>query len=686
MRRLTDGLLPIAGAMVLLATADGAAAQTAASDGRLIYEAAYFQTYAPSTALDIVQRIPGFDLDSGDADVRGFGGAAGNLVIDGARPSAKSDSLETILGRIPASRVLRVEIGSGDLFGAEYSGRPRVVNLVLADGGGLGGTLDARLARDYTGSFAPQGSVSALLRTGRSTFTASLGYENEDFLEAGSDTLRALPSRTITEFRIKENDIRDQQWSATASWAYDGGPYKSANLNGRAERNRFSLRQTNDVFPAIGAVRDDRLSQRNRNSQYELGGDVTRPLFGGGIKLIGLYRTVASVSRDDSFNRILGNVIGGFVQDVASQRDEAVARLVWNRPDVGGWSLETGLEGAYNRLDSDVDLFGVGPGGALTPIDLTVDEAVVSEYRGEAFVNAGRSLASNLRLDLGLTYENSELTVTGDARATRSLRFFKPKISVDWRAGGGWRVQTSLTRTVAQLDFNDFVGAAELANDRVDGGNPDLLPQRAWEWRASVERPVLGDGRIQLEAGYDAISLLQDRIPTRDGGDAPGNLGTGRLMFASTTIDIPLGAIGITGGRFTATGTVRDTAVRDPYTGLKRDFSGQSRWYAQAGFRQDLRRFAWGFDYFGGPRSTVFRRNEIDTFDSDEPFLTAFAEYRATARTTVTFSIENLADVASRRSRVFFTPDRSNSAPAFVEERERNRHTAVFLALKHSFD
>ncbi|NJS15814.1 MAG: TonB-dependent receptor [Sphingopyxis sp.] len=242
-----------------------------------------------------------------------------------------------------------------------------------------------------------------------------------------------------------------------------------------------------------------------------------------------------------------------------------------------GGALETGVEGAFNRLDSDVDLFGVAAGGALTPIDLPVDEAVVSEYRGEAFVNAGRSLTSNLRLDLGLTYEQSRLTVSGDADAERTLRFLKPKISADWRPGDNWRIQASLTRTVAQLDFNDFVGAAELANERVDGGNPDLLPQRTWEARLSVERPVLGDGRIQLEAGYNAISLLQDRVPV-EGGDAPGNLGNGRLMFLRGVVDVPLAAIGIPGGRLTFNGVVRDTSVRDPYTGLDRDFSGASRW------------------------------------------------------------------------------------------------------------
>ena len=42
-----------------------------------------------------------------------------------------------------------------------------------------------------------------------------------------------------------------------------------------------------------------------------------------------------------------------------------------------------------NRLDSDVDLFLLNAGGTRTRIDLPVDQAVVKEYRGEAFVTAG---------------------------------------------------------------------------------------------------------------------------------------------------------------------------------------------------------------------------------------------------------------------------------------------------------
>ena len=61
----------------------------AAADGIIAYPIAFFFQYGPTTATEVVGRIPGFTYKAGD-DVRGFGGAAGNVLIDGERPSSKA--------------------------------------------------------------------------------------------------------------------------------------------------------------------------------------------------------------------------------------------------------------------------------------------------------------------------------------------------------------------------------------------------------------------------------------------------------------------------------------------------------------------------------------------------------------------------------------------------------------------
>lgn len=661
-----------------------AAAQTVGADGRTLYEATYFQQYGPSTALDIVQRVPGFTLDSGNQDVRGFGQAAGNLVINGQRPSSKSDNLQTILARIPASRVLRVEIGSGDLFGAEFSGKPQVVNLVMTDTGGLAATVEASVRRVFSGRIVPYGNISGLFRSGESTFTASAGVGRFYQVEEGFDRLTALPSGEELEFRRKVNRISEVEPFVTGSWGHAGGDNRTANLNFRVDGAEFVLRQVNDVFPAAGAVRDDRLEELGSRRSYEVGGDVTRPLLGGGIKLVGLIRHRSEDGEQNVFNRIQGQTIAGFAQEVRSVRDERVVRLVWSRNGLGGWTVETGAEGAFNRLRSNVDLFVIDGAGGRTRIDLPVDDAVVRERRGELFVNVGRQLSPAIRIDGGLTYEASRLDVSGDAMAERSLSYLKPKATLDWRPGDGWHMQLSATRTVAQLDFREFISNAELTSDRVNGGNTELVPQRAWEYLVMVERPILGDGLAKVELGLREVSLVQDRVPTPEGFDAPGNLGNGRLRFVRATLNAPLGRLGISGGRLTVDAQLQGSAVRDPYTGMPRQFSGTRDWRVLTQFRQDLSDWAWGITHFISAPTRIYRRDEIDSFDNADPFLEAFIEYRPTSRTTLTLRVDNAADVAATRTRQFFAPDRSSSAPVRFEQRVRDAHTQVFFTVKHS--
>jgi len=657
-----------------------AGAQTVAAN-RVVYDAAFFRPYSPSNALQIVERVPAFMLDEGNATARGFRQAAGNVVIDGQRPSLKSETLATLLARIPASRVLRVEVASGEQFGADYAGKTQVANIVLSAAGGVAGTLEATLRREFTGALLPEGSASALVRRGPSTFNAALKLENSVVSETGYDRVIALPDGEPLEFRRKVNRTKDPIGTASAGWSLEQGEHRSAHLNASLAIERDQLTQASHVVPQPGPVRDDRLYERYFRRTLELGGDVTQPLLGGGIKLLGLA-TRRYRDRDDV---ALEEGAGQLLQNRHDWRDESLARLSWSRADLAGWSVELGGEGVYSRLRSMVDLRAVDVAGGVSSIDLPINGAVVSEDRGEGFANAGRDLSGAWHLDLGLAYEASHVRVTGDAEARRSLSFLKPKAALEWRPGV-WHVQLLVQRTVSQLNFDDFVSFAELTNDRVNGGNPDLQPERAWEFLVAVDRPLLGDGRIKLELGYNAVSMVEDRIPTVDGLDAPGNLGHGSALSVVGNVDLPLSRLGIKGGRFSVYGSYSDTSVRDPYTGRDRSFSGYAAFYFSTEFRQDLGKFAWGLSAEGGTVTRTFRRDEVDRLQVVTPALSGFVEYRPDAGWTITMGADNLLDGHFRQSRDFFTPDRTSPRPDMNEFRYRTRHVTGYLTVKRSFN
>ena len=87
-----------------------ALAQTASSDALSVYDALFFARSQPSSAYDMIQLVPGFRLQEGNAELRGYSGAGGNVLIDGRRPASKEETLETLLKRIPSDTVDHIEL------------------------------------------------------------------------------------------------------------------------------------------------------------------------------------------------------------------------------------------------------------------------------------------------------------------------------------------------------------------------------------------------------------------------------------------------------------------------------------------------------------------------------------------------------------------------------------------------
>jgi hypothetical protein len=683
---------------------DSQSTAVAAASGTLSrvasYEAAYFTQYAPRSALDIVRRVPGFQLDLGatqtdlgQVDVRGFAGTAGNVVFNGARPTSKAESLEVTLARIPAQRVLRVEVGPRDLYGSDYAAKSQVLNVILSAESGIDGNVTAAAKRWYTGYINTDISGSAVIRRGPSTFNLSAGTGRNRQLEEGTDTLVDVETGEQIEFRRKHNSYFNRDPYVSGSWALERGADNAYRLNARWQPSRFDLTQRNRVTSADGQ-RDDGLEQHFRNPFIELGGDVTRPLAGGAIKLVAL---ATRRKRDDTETYSLrdgllednASVVGGFEQTIEAKRNETIGRLSWTRSNLGGFSFEAGAEAALNTLDSMVTYSEFDADGELVRIDLPLDDATVKEKRGEVYVSIGRNITPQIRVDGGINYEFSELKVRGDTEADRTLKFLKPNLSIDWRPGNGWHGRLSVRRTVAQLDFYDFISVAELSTDRVNAGNENLEPQRTWEFRLTAEHPLLGDGLIKLDLGHDRVSKLQDRILVFDdegkGFDAPGNLGAGKRSFAELTVDAPLGKLW-SGLRAKFTGTIQRTRVEDPISGEMRKFSGYfPNWEWRIDVRRDAGKFSYGFVVNDYQRFTFYRTDEYDTNFNGGPFGTAFIEFRPTARTSITLDVDNAFATSGNRNRLLFRPNRADADTIIEEMRERNRHRSFALTLKQSF-
>ena len=709
---MTRTLLLATAGMAALTLATGAAAQAVtdqpvqpAPSGRAsqttVYEGSFFTQYAPRTALDIVQRVPGFSLDlgatqtqQGSVDVRGFSGTAGNVVINGSRPSTKAETLDVTLSRIPAQQVIRVELGPGDLFGSDYAGKSQVLNVVLSQQSGVDGTLTAAAKRWFTGYVNTDVQGSALIRRGASTINLSAGTGRNRQQEEGTDDIRGVSTGELLEHRRKHNSYFNRDPFVSAGWALERGPDRALHLNGRWQPSRFDLVQSNRVSPTGAAQHDDNLIQTYRDPVIELGGDVARPLAEGTLKFVALATRRKRHDVDQYIQRsglieADAPVDGGFRQSVRAKRNETIGRVTWTRSNLLGFSFEAGAEAAYNTLDDKVDLFEIDQNGQEARIDLPIANALVKEKRGEVYISLGKTLSPSLRVDGGVNYEFSNLTVSGDAVADRTLKFLKPNLTLDWKPGGGWHTQFSVRRAVAQLNFYDFISIGDLSVRRVTGSNADLQPQRAWEYRVTIDHPLLGDGLFKLDLGHDQVSLLQDQILIVDDQghefSGPGNLGTGKRDLVTLTVDAPLTRLW-SGLRAKFTGTWQRTRVEDPINHRQRNWSGfWPNWQWDLTVRRDAGSLSYGLELQDNRHITFFRTDEFDSNMNRGAFMSAFVEFRPTPRLAINLSVDNLRDTHAARERLLFSPNRAHPSIVLDEFRDRDQHRAVSITLKHSF-
>ena len=114
--------------------------------------------------------------------------------------------------------------------------------------------------------------------------------------------------------------------------------------------------------------------------------------------------------------------------------------------------------------------------------------------------------------------------------------------------------------------------------------------------------------------------------------------------------------------------TLQRTQVDDPITGKPRKFSGFfPDWQWELDVRRDRGPLSFGFSLNDGQRFTFYRTDEFDTNFNGGAYGTAFVEYRPSARTAITFDVDNVLNTTANSDRLIFWPNRA--APIPIVER-----------------
>nr|WP_310522378.1 TonB-dependent receptor [Polymorphobacter sp.] len=615
----------------------------------------------------MIARLPGFSFDGG-ALVRGFAGASGNVLINGQRPSTKTDSLEDSLRRIAAAGVKRIDLIRGGAAGIDMQGRTLMANVILREGARTEFNIEAG-ARIYgDGHFGPALQFTGSRRRGDSAISGSIDYSDEQGGDQGVGDIRLsdVAGTPIRLADVTQTDIdRALKLRLQGQLPVAGGllHLNTAFDHLPTDKLQIDMVSLSPSGPGIETVKDTR-----RTNAGEIGGDYAHAIGARTTaKLVVLksqrWRDSISVAEQD-----------GVTSDFRQERDsgETITRLTLNSVRSPRLSVEIGGEAAINFIDARTSFTEDG-----TAIELPNARVRVEERRGEIFALTNWQIAAPWRLETGVRAETSTISQTGKIEKSRGFTFLKPRAVLTWSPNSVFQTRLRLEREVDQLDFNDFAASANFSSGNINAGNANLEPERRWIIEAVFDRQFWNGGNIVLTLSHAALEQVVDVIPI-DMRNAPGNIGNGRRELAALDVTVPLARLGMAGGLLKANATAIASSVTDPTTGEKRSISGVAPFAGGLTLSNDIPKWnsTWKIMASSGQTAREYRIDQIQT-ESIGLGLGASWEYRPGRGLAILAEVENVGGLSRVRTQEIHDGLRSQ-VPVSQIERLAVRWPAFF--------
>ena len=568
--------------------------------------------------------------------------------------------------------------------------------------GGIDGNVTGSVRRLYTGRVVPDGSVSALIRRGASSINLSAGFGNVLNHEEGTDTADRPGHRRAPRVPPQVQQLpRLQPLSVGQLGARAGAPTRRSGVNARWSPGQFDLDaeqpRDRDRAERRATIRWSRtMTIRCSSSAATSPGRWPAERSSWSASRPAASATISTPTSGRNGLLEDGAVqVGGFEQTQKAKRNETIGRLNWTRQNLAGFSFEAGGEArAQHARQQDRAVRDRARTASRTR---STFRSTAPRSRRSAARRSSTSAASSARrcaLDAGHALTN--IRTYGHAAtptADRKLKFWKP--SADHRLEAGRRLAHANFRSSAPSRSSTSSISSASPSCRPTGSTPatqNLQPQRAWEFRGTVDRPILGDGLIKLDLGYDHISMLQDRVLICDDGepdrcfDAPGNIGTGKRSFrAAGPSTRRWRACGRASGssstaRCSAPGSRTRSAARCATSATSFPTgNGMSTSAATSGA------FSYGFVVATATASPSSAPTNSTPIATAGRLATAFVEYRPGPRTLDHARSRQCAQHPGQRNRLLFLPNRAEPDTIINEFRERNRHLNFGLTIKQTF-
>jgi outer membrane receptor protein involved in Fe transport len=623
----------------------------------------------------MIKRLPGFTFDDG-ATARGFAGTASNVLIDGQRPTSKTDDVQSILTRLPADDVERIEVIRGGAPGIDMHGQTVVANVIRKKGNTTHVALMAEDNLFKDGHNVPGASIQVTRHEGASTYDAALSmFENyDDSVGRGSHNIYDASGATLVHNDVLTHAASNgYQFNGSAAVPLWDGQFK-ANLTLQNSPFRDSTLYTSPGFREF--FDDDNV---NRNG--ELGLHWTADIGKINIETLGLER-IAHTAEISTDNSPVTDELFRLIADTG----ESIVRTTARYLPTSDLTIEGGAEAAFNYL---IGKTGFIDNGVLVPVPSA--RARVQEHRAEAFVQSTWKISSDLLLETGIRFETSTISETGETNQSRSFFYPKPRAVLTWTIDPEQQFRVRYEKVVGQLNFNNFIASANLTTTGVSAGNANLKPDQHDQYEASYERHFWDKGSFVVTYLHEDIKDVVDYIPVASPVgffDAPGNIGDGTNDQLDVEVHLPLDNLGLPNGLLKSSTIFRWSDVRDPETGVQRVISGERPQAINVGLTQDIASLnsTWGIDYFNCWDEYYYRLALIQHRKVIPPYMDVYWEYKPTSDWSLHLELDNIVPFIFDQKQFFYTGPRATNPLDTIEELRVQSQPRVFFQIRKTFD
>lgn len=687
-------------------------------ESTVVYPASYFAEYAPVTAQDMMDRIPG--LGSATGGSRGFSGRASSggrglgsgsgsnqILINGKRTAGKNNQTSGLLDRITADQVIEIQIIRGTSGDLDVRGSGQVINVLLLE------ELDSRstsyelnVDRYADNEARPGGSLSSSGRYG------NLNYLLSAIAEPRYSHRVSKENSVLGDFspndEVREEPISERtSYDLSMNLGYDINSNSSARLNGLYSINDNELdgyRWIKDLKIEPNTVLVQHEIMPSERDNWEIGGDYEYLTDAGSrFKFLFISNEFTDASTRQRYEVLDdGSEEIDLFLDTTSVTQERIARSSYTFDFLEGQNIEFGLERAQTILDSRLALglpsdIGIPSDayGGLVPQDVDNANSTVEEIRYEPFVIHNWVISPKMSLETTLLYEVSEIEQTGDVSNTRDFDFVKPKVDLRYDVTPQLQLRGSIEKVVNQLSFSDFVASNDYQDNdsTTQAGNANLRQAWLWKYDLNAEYRLVDDvgvvsGNIFYHDHRDVIERMDVSTSAEDLQSANGNIGDGWMYGINLNASIRMRMLNLPNLLVTSGLSVQDSEITDPFLGIDRRFAFHNRGRFSLGFRHDITR--WNLNYgvsWNNRFDGNMKRYDIDDVElfAGDPMANAFVEFVDSRGMTYRFDARNMTDNLQCRERQRFVGHIADNILEEIEDQCGGSGMVVSFKLNGTF-